>query len=217
MFYTVARYLQLALDIVLPRKERVVRLDSYTLEDIPVAPEEHEKRGVQITTLMDYRTQAVSDLVKALKYDRAGIASQLLALSLAEYLREEVENLRTFSTREIVVVPIPLHPVRLRERGFNQIEKVLLNLPNEFKDGTMARIDSHILTRTRDTEHQTRLTKNQRLSNVKDAFALQNGSDSLPHAHFLLIDDVTTTGATLSEAAKPFKGHPVTLLALAHA
>ena len=217
MLHTVAIALQTVLDAILPRKERALRIDQYVLEDIPVSPVEHEVLGVSITTLLDYRTQVVQDLIRALKYDRSGHAAQLLAGALAEYLREEIANLKAFSTRPIVLVPIPLHASRLRERGFNQVEKVLENLPQEFR-GALSRVETHVLARTRATPQQTRLSRAERLTNVRGAFELQFPF-AAENAHVILIDDVTTTGATLAEAAKPFKkaGLQVTLLALAHA
>lgn len=119
-----------------------------------------------------------------------------------------------FSAKPIVLMPVPLHASRMRERGFNQIEKVLQNLPEEFRNGTLSRIDAHSLVRTRATPQQTRLSRSERLRNVEDAFALASPIDD---AHIILIDDVTTTGATLIEAARPLGHTTVILLALAHA
>lgn len=214
MLHAVASLIQSALDIVLPRKERVVRIESYSLEDLPVSPVEHKACDVAITTLLDYRNQAVQDLVKALKYDRAGGAAKLLAGALAEYLQEEIANLRAFSPQPIVLMPVPLHTSRLRERGFNQIGKVLDALPQEFKDGTLSYVDAHSLVRMRATPQQTRLSRSERLQNVAGAFSLAH---DIGNAHIILIDDVTTTGATLSEAARPLAGKTVTFLALARA
>jgi len=206
--------IQAALDVILPRKERVVRIESYSLEDVPVSPLEHEACGTTITTLLSYRDQAVQDLVKALKYDRAGSAAKLLASALAEYLREEIANIRLYSAMPVILLPVPLHPSRERERGFNQIQKVLESLPQEFKDGTLSHVDTESLIRTRATPQQTRLSRSERLQNVAGAFALAH---DLNDAHIILIDDVTTTGATLSEAARPFVGKTINILALARA
>ena len=214
MFTAVATLIQVVLDTILPRKERVVRIDLYSLEDIPVSPQEHEMCGVQIITLTQYRNRAVEDLIRALKYDKSGHAAKLLAGALEEYLREEIANLKAFSTKPIVLIPVPLHSSRQRERGFNQVEKVLQNLPHEFKDGTMSSIDSKSLIRTRATPQQTRLSRSERLRNVAGAFALAKAPEN---AHIILIDDVTTTGATLSQAAKPLRELSFSLLALAHA
>lgn len=204
------------LDAILPRKERIVRIDRYALEDISVSPVEHEACGTQITTLMQYRDRAVEDLIRALKYDHSGHAAKIFAAILAEYLREETANIRAFSTKPVILVPVPLHAARFRERGFNQIEKVLDSLPQEFKDGTVSRIESQVLVRTRATVQQTRLSRIDRLKNVAGAFALSDHA-TIKNAYIILVDDVTTTGATLAEAAKPFEKAFLSLLSLAHA
>ncbi len=213
MLRKIASQIQKALDVLLPRKDHVARLEKYSIDDFVISPVEHEVCGVRITTLLQYRTQAVEDCIRALKYDQSGYAAELLALLLGDYLREEIAQLQLFSSRPIVLIPIPLNPSRERERGFNQVARVLQNLPDDFKNGTLARIDTMSLLRTRATPQQTRLSRAKRLENVAGAFALRDTAPT--DAHIILIDDVTTTGATLSEAAKPLKH--ATLLALAHA
>lgn len=212
------RFFQSLVEFVLPRKERVVRIENYEISDLGIMPREHESCGVRITTLLSYKARAVDDLIRALKYDRAEHAAKLLAESLAEYLREEIASLKSFSAKPIVLVPVPLHPSRVRERGFNQVEIILSALPIEFKDGTLSRIETRALIRTRATEQQTRLSRAERLKNVENAFDLVR-PDLLTNTHVVLIDDVTTTGATLREAARPLAetGISHSLLALAHA
>ena len=218
LFRVVAVMFQSALDVILPRKERAVRIDDYKPEDIPVSPHEERLNGVLITTLMSYRDQAVEDCVRALKYDKSGHAAQLLADILAEYLREEIASLHSFSTKPVLLVPVPLHPHRFSERGFNQVGLILERLPAEFRNGSLATISYGIIARIRETAQQTRLPRAERLTNVKGAFALAN-MDAALDSHIFLIDDVTTTGATLSEAARPLLnlGVTVNLLALARA
>jgi len=213
MLSSAAAFIQTLLDIVLPRKDRIVRISQYRAEDFPINPQEHEACGVRITTLMQYHDRAVEDCIRALKYDRSESAAALLASLLADYLREEIAQMKAFSTKEIVLVPVPLHSSRLKERGFNQIERVLENLPQEFKDGTLSRIETQALIRTRATPQQTRLSRSERLKNVAGAFELIK---QLDNTAVILIDDVTTTGATLAATARPLEKGAL-LLALAHA
>jgi ComF family protein len=170
-----------------------------------------------ITTLLNYKDRNTHNVIQALKYDASRDAVHLCSTVLADFLAEEIATLRTFSDRSIMLVPIPLHPERTRTRGFNQIEKVLRGLPKEYRDGTMSSVQP-LLVRTRDTPHQTHLPRNERLKNVDGAFALRKDI-SIKHAHIILIDDVTTTGATLTCAGTPFRrsGATITLLALARA
>ena len=214
----VRRVFDVAFDAVLPPRERAVRTKARSVEDIPLQPTTHELLGVHITTVMHYQDGAAQDLIRALKYDGSGAAARLAAAALADYLREHIAETKQFSPREILLVPIPLHRSRERERGFNQIEIVLSALPKEFRDGTLSRLAPEILVRTRATKQQTRLPRRERIRNMLDAFEVPK-PERIKNAHIFLIDDVATTGATLKHAGTPLEtcGARVTLLALARA
>jgi|SRR3989344_5183903 len=207
-----------ALDIVLPRKERTIRAENWVIDDLAVSPNTHDACDTRITTILDYRNPAVEDCIRALKYDGSSRSAALLAEALADYLREEISQTKSFSPRQILLVPIPLFKARERERGFNQIEIVLKKLPKEFLDGTLATFAPHALVRSRATKQQTQLARTERLKNMKGAFSVPD-VEAVLHAHVFLLDDVTTTGATLAEAAKPLleAGAEVSALALARA
>ena len=204
------------LDAVIPPRERVVRTKARTLDDIPLSPVVHQLLGKEVTTIMRYQEPAVQDLIRSLKYDGSLAAATLAATALSDYLREEIANEKAFSPREIFLVPIPLHNVRKRERGFNQIEIVLDALPKEFKDGTVSRLAPELLVRVRETRSQTHLPRMQRLKNVTGAFS---ATRVLKNVHVFLVDDVTTTGATLASAGRTLgkAGAKVSLIALARA
>src|ERR1700677_687317 len=121
----VRRLFDVALDAVLPPRERAARTKARSVGDIPLVPVAHELLGTRITTIMNYKDAVVRDLIRALKYDGSGAAAALAAAPLAEYLHEEIASTKQFSPREILLVPVPLHRSRKRERGFNQIEIVL--------------------------------------------------------------------------------------------
>jgi ComF family protein len=93
-----------------------------------------------------------------------------------------------------LLLPVPLHPSRLRKRGYNQALELARPLGRRL--GIPVRHD--VLRRTRCTGAQTELDAAARVGNVRGAFALA----SLPaQRHVALVDDVMTTGATLAEAA----------------
>ncbi|MDO5319260.1 MAG: ComF family protein [bacterium] len=97
-----------------------------------------------------------------------------------------------------VVVPVPLHPKRERERGYNQSALLAVALAKRLK----RRFDHRALIRPRDTEHQARLSGDDRKNNLRDAFAVAE-PQWIRGRTILLVDDVMTTGSTLSHCARP--------------
>jgi competence protein ComFC len=97
-----------------------------------------------------------------------------------------------------VVVPVPLHPRKLRERGYNQA-RLLAECAVAACDGSAT--INELLVRRVDTESQTHFDRATRQQNLKNAFALASRVVINPTFHYLLIDDVFTTGSTLNACA----------------
>jgi ComF family protein len=124
-----------------------------------------------------------------LKYD----GKRLLARPMAEAMAFPLRTRNALQGCE-VIVPVALHPRRLRQRGYNQS----LWLAGELSSITGLPV-SETLRRTRDTHTQVGLHAAEREKNMEGAFAAEPG---LAGRHVLLIDDVTTTGATARDAAR---------------
>jgi ComF family protein len=101
-----------------------------------------------------------------------------------------------------VFVPIPLHTKRMRERGYNQSERLAKGLA----DATGGSVAAHLLIRTRYTESQATKSREERHKNILDAFGT---TGSIPTAVWL-VDDVMTTGATLKECIRVLRAAGVT-------
>jgi ComF family protein len=97
------------------------------------------------------------------------------------------------------VVPVPLHPQRRRERGFNQSEALA-----RIAAVDIAPVSGDLLVRTRPTRHQVGLGADERRANVYGAFAVRAGHEVVG-CRFALIDDVLTTGATIGNCAEALK------------
>lgn len=111
-----------------------------------------------------------------------------------------------------VFIPVPLHPKRLRERGFNQSEWICKAL----SEVTGIPTDTTHLTRVIDNDHQALMAKKEREENVKNIFAV-NHPEELYRKHIMLVDDIITTGSTLRScmtALKPIRGHRVSVFGL---
>jgi len=143
---------------------------------------------------------AVQDAVHRLKYaGETGLAKPLGRLLSRLPMRLAPHK----------VVPVPLHPKRLRERGFNQSLLIAGALCNELG----LRLEGAGLERTRDTEKQTGLGADERRKNVRAAFRVRKPG-SFKGTRVLLVDDVYTTGATLMECARAIAGDGAEVVAL---
>ncbi len=100
-----------------------------------------------------------------------------------------------------LLVPVPLHPNRLQERGYNQSERLVRSLSR-----TSGIPWQNSLMRVRDTPHQTGLGRAERLQNLHNAFACSKDAD-VKGKKIILIDDVFTTGTTLYSCAKVLHQH----------
>ena len=96
-----------------------------------------------------------------------------------------------------ILVPVPLHPTKERERGFNQS----LMIAKSLNEATAAKDLQKLLVRTMYTQTQTQLSRAARYQNVKNAFALASDAVVIPNQTYILIDDVFTTGSTLNSCA----------------
>lgn len=133
----------------------------------------------------------VRDMVHRLKYARELWLARVLGGILAKGLRDERLDGMEFDG----IVPVPLHPRRLREREFNQAAL----LASELSRASGIPVVEPIVRR-RYTTTQTRLDRKGRRQNLRDAFILRKNAD-VTDKTILLVDDVLTTGSTLDACA----------------
>ena len=114
--------------------------------------------------------------------------------------------------RGAVLVPVPLHPRKLRERGYNQSRLLAETFARAAGAGTTV---AEPLRRVIDTPTQTRLDRRTRQANLKGAFALARGCRLEPAQRLVLIDDVFTTGSTLNACAAVLRRAGATALDVA--
>lgn len=118
---------------------------------------------------------------------------------VADWLIETLDDPRLRGRRFNLVIPVPLHPAKKRERGFNQAE-----LLAEILTQRAALPFNNALERIRFTTTQTAFDRAQRMENLHNAFRLRKKTN-VRGLRVLLIDDVLTTGSTLSECARVLK------------
>ena len=138
---------------------------------------------------LDYRFP-VDKLIQTLKYGHQLALAHLLGELSAVALRR--------LPRPDRILPMPLHPARMRERGFNQAHEIAKVIAKKLA----LTLDPTLATRIVNTPPQATLALGARLKNVKGAFACRHDVKNL---HIALVDDVMTSGATLNELAKTLK------------
>ena len=110
-----------------------------------------------------------------------------------------LDKYKTLNLEIDVIIPIPIHTNRRKERGFDQCE-LLVEKIAEYS----GKVDMNVIYRKKDTPHQVGLNRENRITNLEDAFELCKGA-SVKGKDVLIIDDIFTTGTTIDECASFLK------------
>ncbi len=173
------------------------------LASCPIAERETSK---WVFPVFDYRHPAIKKSIWFLKYKGKKRLANIFAEILYGKILEELSDLILMENfYQAVLIPIPLAPKRKRERGFNQAELICQKLIKLDKDSHTFELMNNILIKLKDTKHQAKIeNRSERLKNIIGSFSLKN-TNKIIGRNIILIDDVTTTGATLAEAHKILK------------
>ena len=155
-------------------------------------------RNLGILSLFRYRDPLIREMIRLLKYRGDTDIAAVFAEALYEPLLAALADTTLFLKNEpVVIVPMPLHPARERERGYNQSVLIARRLA-ALGGGRVFAVAEHAVIRTRSTESQTRLPRAERAANVRGSFAVAE-PERLRGQVIILLDDVITTGATMQE------------------
>lgn len=165
----------------------------------PVANDSH------VHALFSYQHPPIKHALWRFKYGNTRNFAKIFTPALHEEILTELGDTIDMLTHEkYLIIPIPLHPSRLRTRGYNQSDLLARELI-EYDHGRMFEYTPNILTRTKKTRPQARSERRvARIANLHDAFICHD------HTHIrnrivILIDDIVTTGATLQAAKHALK------------
>jgi len=138
------------------------------------------------------------ELIHLLKYEQVRPAANVLGRMLAEVIAGLEQG---FGDSAVLVVPVPLHARKLRQRGFNQSELIAQVALKLMAQGDRLALRPKGLERVRETQSQIGLTRHQRRENMHGAFIVTEPHE-VAGREVLLVDDVLTTGTTASECAR---------------
>ena len=149
--------------------------------------------------LMPFEQNTLSQrLIHDLKYNNYQAIGSLLGEAIASQIKQNKKY-----TQIDYIVPLPLHPKRIAQRGYNQSEVIASEISQQLN----IPLQTTNLYRTRNNESQTQKSLKQRIENVKDLFALHD-TTLFANKTILLIDDVLTTGSTIISCCKALNTTP---------
>ncbi len=163
----------------------------------------------EIVVACPYNKNPAGKMVEVLKYRYVEDLAKPLALLLAQKIKF-IEKTKSF--QKSIFFPIPLNKKRLAQRGFNQAEQIAKELSIIFSGS----VDNKLLVRKKHTKQQAKLTREERLVNINNAFEVK---DKIDLEKVVLVDDVVTTGATIVAVAKELKkvgAKKIIVLAVCH-
>jgi len=172
-----------------------VETDYHLYEENPVAMHFFGRLPiVRATSLLDYKKGQLSQtLLRQFKYQGRKDIGKVLGQRLGEKIKEG-----PFLSDIKGIIPVPLHARKQRLRGFNQSEIFARGISEVTEVPTQASwIQRHAFTST-----QTRKSRQERMANVATAFSVKKDVRRIPSGHYLIVDDVITTGATLEAVAQ---------------
>ncbi len=200
------------LDILFPPRESQLLVRHAKEHDLLAfyRPQTLFMRQMIVTSLLPYRTSLVRACVMEAKFYGNAKAQRMLGMVLAQHLEHIAASARAVRCTPILV-PVPLGPKRKQERGYNQVEAIAKQTVGAVP------IAANVLMRTRDTLAQSTLDGQKRRENMRGVFMVAAPVD--PTYLYIVVDDVLTTGSTLSAAARTLSSStpgPICVLALAH-
>lgn len=146
---------------------------------------------------VEYRDPPIAELIMRLKYKGAKEISGILAGFIISHL----ELVQFDASKECLIMPVPLHKKRLAKRGFNQSELIARKISEQLN----IPLKTNALRRIKNTTPQTEVAQREkRRENVKNAFSCTL-PEKVKNKTVILVDDVTTTGATINECARALR------------
>ena len=193
------------LSLVFPKDQSVLTIESMSLEALSEhIPHAHDVEEHGFFALFQYKNAIIRTAIWEIKYkDNRKIAEKLSQL-LYEFMIETISDETLFSNfTHPLLVPIPASKTALRERGFNQCERVVKEI-KKIDGEKNFEVCLSALSKIKETPHQSKLkNRKERLKNLHDCFKADN--KKVNGRNIILIDDVITTGTTMKEASKTLR------------
>lgn len=202
-----SRIKTLLTDFLFPKTRQILELESLSIETLiktlPAAERSEDKNTVAI---FDYDHPVMKEMIWTLKYGGNRCMAEKFGEILYDTINQELADLVLFEkwTRPVILIPVPMSDKRLFERGWNQSELLTKEIARR-DDGKMFKHLPGQIVKLHHTESQTKTTsRNERLKNITNSMKVLNPS-LIEDQCIVIVDDVTTTGATFAEVRRVLK------------
>jgi ComF family protein len=156
-----------------------------------------------IYSCFSYKNPTIRRALRLYKFSgRKSLKGIFAHMIYEEILAQTHDDYSLSSDEKFILIPVPLTKKRQRERGYNQ--SLMLAKELVAKDPDIFTLSEKVVMKTKDTERQAMIqNRSERLRNLKNAFAISTeNKDNIKGRIVIIVDDITTTGATLSEIRK---------------
>ncbi len=189
-------------DFLFPKAPDILKLESLTPSELLSKLTPAKDLGSEILAIFNYADPNVRTLVWELKYKKNLRIAQSLAVILSDVIKTEMVDRALFDNfAHPILIPIPISNERRLERGYNQTEIICEEIKKLDAENFFDYVQN-ILAKIKHTNSQTLIkNKKERVDNVKNSIKAVS-PELVKDRNIILFDDVTTTGATFSDARR---------------
>ena len=197
------KFLNSLLDLIYRKKCYFCGKSKHSVKMCPECFEKLEFNSFKVQRIIDgidifcagIYTKELQKLIRGLKYHR----QRELAYYQAKFMHDYFMNIDVMQNKDFEIIPVPLHPNRIKQRKYNHMELVC----EEFARIGGYEYNFELIKRIKDTKPQYKLNRIQRLENLSNAFVVQK--EFYKGKTILILDDICTTGSTFEEMIKSIK------------
>ncbi len=185
------------LDLIFPRSALLEELDSLNTEEIYSKCQKIQFVAQNVASFLSYKDKIVKEMLWQIKFN----GQRKYAKICGEILYKEIIK-KINLQQKYLLVPVPIHKKRRRERGFNQCEWICEEI-KKFDTKNLFQYEPNLIERVIYKQKQSWSDRKSRLGNISGVFQIKD-IDKIFGKNIIIIDDVVTTGATLNEITKTF-------------